>query len=90
MLAHGDACLLWHTIHGAMLTGLVPGYPLKSPFKTSDGPEDELIPVLTDPGAYIPISARKATPSDLRLVARHLYGEAGERELAGQPELTIH
>ena len=38
MLAHGDAYLLWHTIHGAMLTGLVPGYPLKSPYKILTAP----------------------------------------------------
>jgi hypothetical protein len=90
MLPYGDACLLWHTIHGCMLSGLVPGYPLKNPYKVTDGPEDELVPVPLNPGVYIPITARKATPSDLRYVARHLYGEAGERELLGQPELTIH
>jgi hypothetical protein len=91
MLAHGDARLLWWTVRNVMLTGLVEGYPLKSPYKVTDGPEDALIPHPADPiGAYSPIAAAKATPSDLRHVAWHLFGDAGERELIGQPELTIH
>jgi len=81
---------LWWVIGRTMLTGLVEGWPLKNPYKLTDGEEDELIPYIHEHAAYLPIRAATATRATLLHVAHEFFGEAGRRELEHAPELSVH